>query len=119
MNINWITPSMCYIIAFIGTLLTAFSQILLKLQAKKNTNKNFVLKFLNVRVILSYGLLFMTLVLNQIALIHVPVSVLPCITALSFVWIFLLSHFFLKESASKTKIVGVIIILIGVLIARI
>ena len=102
MNIEF-TPAFCYAMAFAAVLIATISQILLKRQ---------------VRVIVSYGLLFLSLALNQVALICVPVSVLPCITATSFIWIFLFSAIFLHERPSKRKILGVIIILAGIAISR-
>ena len=88
MNIEF-TPTFCYVMAFAAVLIATISQILLKQQANTTGQKKsgFIWKFLNVRVIVSYGLLFLSLALNQVALICVPVSVLPCITATSFIWI--------------------------------
>lgn len=119
MNIEF-TPTFCYVMAFVAVLIATISQILLKQQANTTGQKKsgFIWKFLNVRVIVSYGLLFLSLALNQVALICVPVSVLPCITATSFIWIFLFSAIFLHERPSKRKILGVIIILAGIAISR-
>ena len=119
MNIEF-TPTFCYVMAFAAVLIATISQILLKQQANTTGQKKsgFIWKFLNVRVIVSYGLLFLSLALNQVALIYVPVSVLPCITATSFIWIFLFSAIFLHERPSKRKILGVIIILAGIAISR-
>ena len=102
MNIEF-TPTFCYVMAFAAVLIATISQILLKQQANTTGQKKsgFIWKFLNVRVIVSYGLLFLSLALNQVALICVPVSVLPCITATSFIWIFLFSAIFLHERPSK------------------
>ena len=69
-------------------------------------------------MILSYGLLFLTLAINQIALIHVPMSVMPCITATIFIWVFLMGYFILKEKISRRKVIGVAIIIIGIIISR-
>ena len=77
MNIEF-TPTFCYVMAFAAVLIATISQILLKQQANTTGQKKsgFIWKFLNVRVIVSYGLLFLSLALNQVALICVPVSVL-------------------------------------------
>jgi drug/metabolite transporter (DMT)-like permease len=73
---------------------------------------------LNLRVIVAYGCLFLSLALNQIALKQVPVSVLPCITSTSFIWIFLFGFLILKERPTKKKIIGVVLILLGNAISR-
>lgn len=117
MNIE-ITPTLCYGAAFLAVLVSTASQILLKRQAGATTKKGFIWKFLNARVIIAYGMLFMSLALNQVALIHVGVSVLPCITATSFIWIFLFGAIFLKERPTRRKILGVVIILAGIAISR-
>ena len=81
-NTSLFTPAFCYGAAILAAFVTALSQIILKKQANITEAKKsgFFSKFLNPRVIISYGLLFSTLVINQVALIHVPVSVMPCIT---------------------------------------
>ncbi len=112
------TPVVCYLASFVAVFISTASQILLKQQANTTGKKGFIWKFLNPRVIISYGLLFLSLALNQVALIHVPVSVLPCITATSFIWIFLFGALILKERPSRRKILGVVIILIGIAISR-
>lgn len=118
MNTDFITPQFCYFVAFLAVFASTTSQILLKTQANQTGESSFIKKFLNVRVIISYGMLFLSMLLNQIALIHVPVSVVPCITATSFIWIFLFSFIFLKERPSRRKILGVVLILAGIAISR-
>lgn len=119
MSSDIISPQLCYLAAFVAVFVATTSQILLKQQANTTTRKGFIWKFLNPRVIISYGLLFLSLALNQVALIHVPVSVLPCITATSFIWIFLFGTLILKEHPSRRKVLGVVIILAGIAISRV
>ena len=87
---DFLTPQVCYAAAIFGAFITALSQILLKTQANTTGGKAFFSKFLNIRVIVSYGLLFLTLAINQIALRYVPLSVMPCITSTSFIWVFVM-----------------------------
>lgn len=118
MNIEF-TPLLCYSLAFVAVFISTAGQILLKKQADKTSQKTgFIWKFLNLRVIVAYGFLFLSLALNQIALKQVPVSVLPCITSTSFIWIFLFGFLILKEKPSKKKIIGVALILLGNAISR-
>lgn len=118
MNLDFITPGFCYFVAFLAVFASTTSQILLKKQANQTGKKGFFQKFLNVRVIVSYGILLLSMALNQIALIYVPVTVVPCITATSFIWIFLFSFLILKERPSRKKVLGVVIILAGIAISR-
>jgi drug/metabolite transporter (DMT)-like permease len=113
------TPVLCYCIAFVAVFIATAGQILLKQQARDTVGKaGFMSKFLNLRVIVAYGCLFLSLALNQIALKQVPVSVLPCITSTSFIWIFLFGFLILKERPTKKKIIGVVLILLGNAISR-
>ena len=120
MNSELFTPAFCYGAAIAAAFITALSQIILKKQANITEAKKsgFFSKFLNPRVIISYGLLFSTLVINQVALIHVPVSVMPYITATSFVWVFIMGVLILKEKVSPRRALGVAIIILGVIISR-
>ena len=115
---SFLSPQVCYAAAIIGAFITALSQILLKTQANTTGGKGFFSKFLNVRVIVSYGLLFLTLAVNQVALRYVPLSVMPCITATRFVRAFVMGALLLKEKVSPRKALGVAIIIAGVIISR-
>ena len=112
MNSELFTPAFCYGAAIFAAFVTALSQIILKKQANitEARKSGFFSKFLNPRVIISYGLLFSTL--------HVPVSVMPCITATSFVWVFIMGVLILGEKVSRRKALGVAIIILGVIVSR-
>ena len=113
------TPALCYAMAFVSVFVATTGQILLKQSANKTSGTGgFWGKFLNARVIVSYALMFLSLFLNQIAVIHVPISVLPCITATSFIWVFLFGALILREKPGRRKILGVAIILAGIAISR-
>ena len=66
MNSGILSPQICYAAAIAGAFITALSQILLKTQANTTGKKGFLQKFLNIRVIVSYGLLFLTLAISLI-----------------------------------------------------
>lgn len=113
------SSAFCYGIAFVAVFLATAGQILLKRSADDTVGKEgFLRKFLNRRVIISYGLLFLSMFCNQIALRQVPMTVLPCITATSFIWVFLFGFLILRERPSVRKIAGVAIILLGIAISR-
>lgn len=113
------TPVFCYGIAFVAVFFATAGQLLLKRSANDTLGKKgFWRKFLNLRVIVSYGLLFCSMFCNQIALRQVPMTVLPCITATSFIWVFLFGFLILRERPTKRKICGVGIILLGIAISR-
>jgi drug/metabolite transporter (DMT)-like permease len=43
---------------------------------------------------------------------------MPCITATSFVWVFIMGVLILKEKVSPRRALGVAIIILGVIISR-
>ena len=61
---EWMNIS--YVLAFLAVFVASVSQILLK-QSAEIEHKNILFKFLNWRVILGYGLLFGTTVINVFA----------------------------------------------------
>ena len=106
-----------YLYAIAAVIIASASQVVLKKKAS-NAPKNFFKKFLNGPVILSYLLLFLSMTLNSLALRRMEMSVLPCITATSFLWIMVLSAIFLGEKTTRRKVIGVTMILIGVLVSH-
>jgi len=89
----------------------------IKKAAQKQQN-NFIKKFLNVWVICGYILLFGSLFINTFVLRKLELKFLPCITATSFFWVLLFSRIFLGERPSKNKIIGIIMIFIGVIVCQ-
>ena len=98
-----------------GTIVTAVSQILLKLSSNiKYENK--IREYLNFRVILSYGMFFLILLLNTWCYTKVEMRYGPVIDTAAYVFVLLLSRLILKEKITKGKILGNLIIITGILI---
>lgn len=106
-----------YVFAIAAVIIASASQVLLKKKASK-APKNFFKKFLNGPVILSYLLLFLSMALNSLALREMDMTVLPCITATSFLWIMVLSAIFLGEKPTRRKVIGIVMILVGVVVSH-
>lgn len=98
-----------------GAFFTAISQILLKLSANE-THKSFLREYLNIKVILSYSMFFLVLLANTYAYTKVDMKYGSIIDTLAYVFVFLLSLFLLKEKATKKKVLGNLLIMIGILI---
>lgn len=102
------------IILILSAFIASVAQVLLKIAAKReHTDK--LSEYLNVPVILAYGLLFATTVLNVIALKLVALSLSLAIEALSQVFVGLLSFIILHEYIGKNKIMGMVLIVSGIL----
>ncbi|MDE6896330.1 MAG: multidrug ABC transporter, partial [Lachnospiraceae bacterium] len=79
-----------YMLAFLSVFIASVSQILLK-QSAQTEHKNFIFKFLNWRVILSYALLLGTTVVNVFAYRGIELKVTPMIEATGIIWVTILA----------------------------
>ena len=104
------------IIMMLGAaMLAAFSQVLLKMSATR-TYKNKLFEYLNPFVITGYGILFMTMAINMFAYRFVEYKYGPVLNSASYLFILILGAIFLKEKITKKKIIGNIIIIVGIVI---
>ena len=92
-----------------GTFFSAVSQILLKQSAN-------IREYLNFRVILSYTIYMLILLLNTWCYTKVDMRYGPVIDTAAYVFVLLLSHSILKEKITRGKIMGNLIIIAGILI---
>lgn len=103
------------VLALASVLIGAISQILLKAAANKKQD-NFLKKFLNITVIVAYGMMFGSSLCSMFALRHLPLNLMPVFQATSFFWVLLLSRLILKEKILKRNVVGICIIFFGIII---
>ena len=98
-----------------GTFFSAVSQLLLK-QSANIKYENRIREYLNFRVILSYAIFMLILLLNTWCYTKVDMRYGPVIDTAAYVFVLLLSHFILKEKITKGKIIGNLIISAGILL---
>ena len=109
--------SKIYIVLFlVSVLVSSCSQILLKKSANKR-HLNKVKEILNPMVILAYGCFLLASLLTMFAYKGVDLSMGPILEATSYLYIVVLSRVFLSEKLTKKKIIGNILIVIGIFIA--
>jgi drug/metabolite transporter (DMT)-like permease len=97
------------------TLLGAAGQVLMKLGANTlGTSTSPVAMLLTPAVFFGYALYGLMTVLFVFALRHEELSILYPIIALTYVWVAGLSVLFFKESLTATRLVGVLVIVLGV-----
>lgn len=99
----------------ISAIMAALSQLLLKLSAGR-TYSNTIREYLNFRVIGAYLLLGASMLLNTYAFRSVDYKWGPVIASTSYVYIMLMCHFVLKEHFSAKKILGGMLIVIGIIV---
>lgn len=103
-----------YLIVVIGILACSASQILLKKSADIEYNRKISILF-NWRVMLSYSIFFISLVTNIIAMKNgVGLKDLPILEATGYIFVPLLSMFFLSEKITKNNIIAICLIIIGI-----
>lgn len=104
-----------FIIAIVSGIISAFSQVLLKKSAEKNMN-SVIKEYLNPYVISAYLITGICMVLTIVAFIGMPYKYGAVLESLVYIYIMILSRFFFKEKITKKKLLGNIIIVIGVLV---
>ena len=108
-----------YILIFISaSLISAFSQILLKIAARKEY-RSWIYEYLNVRVICAYAIFFLATLLTVYCYKVVPLSLGAMLEASGYVFVTVLGRLILKESVPKQKIIGMILVIIGVIVVAI
>ena len=97
----------------VSALITALSQIARKLSANKK-HKSIIFEYVNPYVLLSYVGYVLVLAINVIIYTKIDYRFGVVINSLSTVIIMLLSKLVLKETLTKRKIIGNIIIILGI-----
>ena len=103
------------LILLISIFITAYSQIALKKAAQKHYDNRWR-EYLNTPVIIVYIVFTGLTVINVIALRHLPLSFASTLESFGYIFVSLLGHFVLKEKFNKKKIVGIVLIVVGVFI---
>jgi drug/metabolite transporter (DMT)-like permease len=96
-----------------GVILANYSQILLKKATLAVYDAKWK-EYVNRYVISGYSLFVINAGLNVIAMKGVPLKQAPVLESLSYVVILVFSWYFLGEKITKRKVIGNIIIIIGI-----
>ena len=105
--------SICILLS--SVLISAISQIMLK-KATMKKYKSMLFEYLNPLVIFAYGLFFLSTLLTMFALRYVPLSMAPILESTSYIFVSVMGYFFLKERFPKKKLIGILVILVGLLV---
>ena len=104
-----------YIFTIITAFITSVSQIMLNISAKKSyTSKIF--EYMNPWVVFSYGLLMIVLMANSYIMKFVDLKDAHALAASTYIFVLLLSRLILKENITAKKVLGNILIIIGILV---
>ncbi len=103
------------LLVLICTLLTASGQLFWKLGVINTTQTTGLLAYLNIYIILGFVTYIIGAILLVLALKYWELSRVHPFLALGYVWVSIFAPIFLNEVLSLNKIIGIIIILIGVI----
>ena len=103
------------LIYLITPFLSALSQLILK-KAADNPKYTGVRAYLNAPVILAYGLFFGCMLLNVIALRTLDLTIASVLEASGYINVMALSFFFLKEKITLRRLIGNIVIVVGIVL---
>ena len=97
--------------------ISAVSQIILKTSADKEY-KNKLYEYLNIRVIIAYGIFFLATLFTVFAYSNgVDLSMGMILETTGYLWVTLLGYFILKEKVNSRKLTGLLVIVVGILVS--
>ncbi|MDD3336127.1 MAG: EamA family transporter [Eubacteriales bacterium] len=103
------------LIYLITPLISAISQLMLK-KAADDSSLTGLRFYLNFRVIAAYALFFGCMLLNIVALQTLDLTTAGVLEASGYIYVMLLSSLFLKEKITRRKLIGNLIIVVGIVL---
>ena len=105
-----------YLYASIAVVLTAISQILLKVGADKTKSLKIIRRYLNYYVISGYLIFLVVTLINLYAYKYLPIKMAVIFLPFTFILVAVFSFLLLKEKMSKKHLISSLIIITGVII---
>lgn len=100
----------------LSSTIAAFAQMLLKKSAGE-THKSLIFEYLNWKVIVGYFMMFAGMLLGVVGYGRgVQVKQGPVMETIGNVWVVILSRIFFGEPITKKKVLGNILIIVGIVI---
>lgn len=107
--------NMGFFLYLLSVIIASCSQILLKKSAMKQY-PSFLREYVNPYVICGYGMLFGSMLLTIVAYKGIEFKNGPIIESLGYVLVIMMSRIIFKERITKSKIIGTLCIIAGVMI---
>ena len=104
-----------YLLFLVSVLISSISQIVLKVSANRK-HENAIKEYLNPLVIAAYGMFFFATMLTAMAYRGVPLLMGPVLEATGYVYVASLSVLILKEKMGFRKILGNVLIIVGIVV---
>jgi|LSQX01.1.fsa_nt_gb hypothetical protein len=103
-------------IGYIGVVLTAIAQVILKYGAIRKANKSFISFFVNIYTILGYGIMFGITLINLYIFQFLDLKYILIFLPSSYILVFLFSALILKEKTDRRRLLQYGIVLLGILV---
>ena len=100
----------------VSGLVAAISQLILKFAALKPNGKEGIMRYMDIRIVISYAMLFATVFMNMIAMRYMPYKFAPVLSSVSYVFVLILGRFVLHERIGGKKALGIVIIFLGMFV---
>lgn len=104
-----------WFLLFSSVIIASFSQILLKKSAQKK-HASIIREYLNLNVIIGYGMMVVTTLLTIMAYKGLDYKNGPIIESLGYILVMILSLIFFGEKITKKKLMGNVLILLGIIV---
>ena len=104
-----------FLLAILSVCIASCSQIILKMGAEKKY-KSKIREYINGYVITGYGMLFTSMLITIVAYKKLSYLSVPVVEALGYILVPLLSMLIFKEKIKGKKLLGIIIILLGIIL---
>ncbi len=98
-----------------SVLISSISQILLKKSADRTYDSR-LKEYLNPLVIIAYGMFFCSMMITMYCYKYVDVSAGPIFESAGYIFVGVLGYIFLKEKFTAKKIIGMLLIMIGIVV---
>ena len=105
-----------YMMIFIASVfISSVSQTILKTSANQQYESK-IKEYLNPKVIIAYGIFFISSLVSVVAYKGVPLSFGPILESSGYIFVSLLGFFVLHEKIGKRKLLGLAIIILGIVV---
>jgi len=102
-------------LALLATFTSSVSQIMLKKSAQRQYGSQMA-EYINPLVICGYILLLITTLVNLLALRYIPIALGAALDSLGQIFVPVLSFLILKEHINRQKLLGMLVIVIGLIV---
>lgn len=103
-------------IGYIGVMVAALAQVLLKVGAKRNSNRHFIWLFLNGYTVTGYFMIFCVTLLSLYIFRYLDLKYALIFLPSTYIMVFIFSYLLLREKITRIKLLQYSIVVLGIVI---